>query len=269
MSPSQTCLDRTSKDQATLYQNIIWKKSCYKSSWVLYFYFCLKILQKSAKNMEKGDSEQLLEYKAAKCWSKYTIFVGVGVGDGMVDSRLYIIRRLQNHLSKKAVRKVVDGLFTSKLRYGLQLYGKVRSKESDPECEDFKAIQLVQNNLLRALNGSSVKDMVSISLLLKKFEMLSVNQLNAQMKLVEIWKAFNVIDYLLKIKQQSSDISRTSTRADSMKKPIEIGKSNLVQKTCVSDAIRLWNMAPLPITNCTSLNQAKSEIKKFVRLLPI
>ena len=172
-------------------------------------------------------------------------------------------------INTRALTMKVDGLFTSKLRYGLQLYGKVRSKELDPECEDFKAIQLVQSNLLRALNGSRVKDMVSISSLLTKFEMFSVNQLNAQIKLVEVWKAVNVTDYPLKIKQQSSDISRTSTRADSMKKPIEIGKSNIVQKTCVSDAIRLWNMAPLPITNCTSLNQAKSEIKKFVRLLPI
>ncbi len=83
--------------------------------------------------------------------------------------------------------KVVDGIFTSKLRYGLQLFGKVRSKESDPECADFKAIQVVQNNLMRSLNGSKVKDMISTSSLLTKFGMLSLNQLNAQVKLVEIW----------------------------------------------------------------------------------
>ena len=50
----------------------------------------------------------------------------------VLNSRLYIIRRLQSHLSKKTILKVVDGMFTSKLRYGLQLYGKVRSKDSDP-----------------------------------------------------------------------------------------------------------------------------------------
>ena len=83
-------------------------------------------------------------------------------------------------------------MFTSKLRYGLQLLGKVRSKNSDPECEDFKAIQLIQNNLMRALNRTKVKDMVSISSLLSKFEMLSINQLNAQVKLAEVWKALNV-----------------------------------------------------------------------------
>ena len=32
--------------------------------------------------------------------------------------------------------------------------------------------------------------------------------------------------------------------ADRMGRPIEIGKSNIVQRSCVSDAIRLWNLAP-------------------------
>ena len=130
-------------------------------------------------------------------------------------SRLFIICRLQSHLNKKSILRVVDGIFTSKLRYGLQLYGKARTKNSVPESADFKAIQLVQNKLLRSLNGSKIKDMVSTSSLLLKFGMLSVNQLNAQMKLVEIWKALNVGDYPLKIERQSTQTNGVSTRADS------------------------------------------------------
>ena len=186
-----------------------------------------------------------------------------------LNSRIYIIRRLQSHLNKKAVLKVVDGLFTSKLRYGLQLYGKVRSDISDPECEVFKSIQHIQNNLMRSLNGTKVKDKISISSLLIKFGMLSVNQLNAQVKLVEMWKAINLDDYPLKVEQQARNGERVSTPADTTKKPIEIGRTNLNHKTCVSDAIRLWNMAPEKVTGSQSLAQAKSEIKKFVRLLPI
>ena len=112
-----------------------------------------------------------------------------------LNSRLYIIRRLKSHLSKKAVLKVVDGIFMSKLRYGLQLYGKVRTNDSDPEYKDFKAIQLIQNNLMRTLNETRVKDLILIGSLLKKFNLLSTNQLNANVKLVEIWKALNVEDY--------------------------------------------------------------------------
>ena len=165
--------------------------------------------------------------------------------------------------------KVVDGIFTSKLRYGLQLFGKVRTSSSDSESAEFWAIQIIQNNLLRSLNGSKIKDMVSISSLLKKYNMLSVNQLNAKVKLQEVWKALNLEDYPLKVERQSSDISRVSTRADAIQKPIEIGKTLLVQKTCISDAIQLWNKAPSQVTSCTSLSQSKSEIKKFVSQLPI
>ena len=186
-----------------------------------------------------------------------------------LNSRLYIIRRLKSHLNMKSVLKVVDGIFTSKLRYGLQLLGKVRTLESDPEGADFKAIQLLQNNLMRCLNGTKVKDMVSTNSLLKKFNMLSVNQLNAKVKLVEIWKALNVEDYPLKVKRQSSNNQKVNTRADINQRPVEIGKSLLAQKTCVSDAIHLWNRAPEAIMNSSSLFQVKQEIKKFVLLLPI
>ena len=60
-----------------------------------------------------------------------------------------------------------------------------------------------------------------------------------------------------------------STRADTKGKPMEIGKSIMTQKTCMSDAIHLWNMAPEEITNIISLSQAKNEIKKYVRKLLI
>ena len=84
-------------------------------------------------------------------------------------SRLYILRRLKSHLSKKCLMKVVDGIFMSKVRYGLQLYGKVRLTDEDPTNAYFGDIQLVQNDLLRLLNGSKVKDMISIKSMLTKF----------------------------------------------------------------------------------------------------
>ena len=62
---------------------------------------------------------------------------------------------------------------------------------------EFKAIQLVQNNLLRTLNRSKIKDKVSVSSMLEKFNMQSINQLNASVKLLDMWKALNVDNYPL------------------------------------------------------------------------
>ena len=164
---------------------------------------------------------------------------------------------------------MVDGLFTSKVRYGLQLFGIVRLNSTEQECSYLKDIQLVQNKLLRSLNGTKVSDKVSTVSLLKKFNMTAVNQLNAQAKLLEVWKALNVPKYPLTIKLQSENHDGVSTRADRKEKPCEIGRSSLTKKTCISDAIRLWNLAPLCIKQSKTILEAKREIKKYAKSLPI
>ena len=68
---------------------------------------------------------------------------------------------MRSHLSNSSILKLVDGIFTSKIRYGLQLYGKVRMTEEDQQGKDFKAIQLIQNALLRVLNGTRIIDSVN------------------------------------------------------------------------------------------------------------
>ena len=105
--------------------------------------------------------------------------------------------------------------------------------------------------------------------MLTKFNVLSVNQLNAQIKLLEIWKSLNVSNYPLKIKQQSSENNRVNTRADVSNRPVEFGLNELTRKTCISDAVRVWNNAPSTVTSSLTVYQAKKEIKTFVRSLPI
>ena len=163
----------------------------------------------------------------------------------------------------------MDGIFTSRIRYGLQLYGKVRLESGDVICEDLKRIQIAQNNLLRLLNGSKLSDKVSIESMLNKFGVLSVNQLNAQIKLLEIWKSLNISSYPLKIKKKNTVENRLNTRAYISKRPVEIGLREITRNTSISDAIRIWNRAPMSVTTCQTVYQAKKEIKLFVRSLPI
>ena len=70
--------------------------------------------------------------------------------------------------------------------------GRVRQSSLDPVCVDFQEIQLVQNKLIRNLNGTTVKDKISTKSMLDKFGFLSVNQMNAQIKLTEGWKISNI-----------------------------------------------------------------------------
>ena len=48
-----------------------------------------------------------------------SLIFGKGGVLSALNSRLYIIQRLKSHLSLKSITKVIDGLFTSKIRYGL------------------------------------------------------------------------------------------------------------------------------------------------------
>ena len=105
--------------------------------------------------------------------------------------------------------------------------------------------------------------------MLDKFNLLSANQLNASVKLLEIWKALNVDNYPLSVDRQEENINGMSTRGDMACRPKEIGKTILTQKTCVSDAIHLWNQSPKIIKESNSVYKAKKEIKAYVKLLPV
>ena len=84
---------------------------------------------------------------------------------------------------------MVDGLFTSEINYGLQLYGKLRTENTNPTNGDIKAIQKKQNKMARFFNSKTLKDKICTKVLLEQVKMLSVNQLNAKIKIMEIWKA--------------------------------------------------------------------------------
>ena len=155
------------------------------------------------------------------------------------------------------------------MRYGLQLLGRVRLTTEDPECAAFKSIQVLQNNLMRTLNGSKIKDMISIKSLLQKFDMLSVNQIDASIKLLQIWKTINLEDHPLKIQLQSAPLEGATTRAAEGGRPVERGGSNCLRNTAISDAIYIRNRAPTSVKESVSLYQVKRAIKIYVKSLPI
>ena len=83
---------------------------------------------------------------------------GKGGDTSSLNSRLFQIKILGNSLNKQSLLKLADGLFTSKMRYGMQLLGKVRRIESDPTDSTIDDIQKVQNKLARFLNGKTISD---------------------------------------------------------------------------------------------------------------
>ena len=69
-----------------------------------------------------------------------------------------------------------------------------------------------------------MSDKINTKVLLAIQNMLSVNQINAQIKLNEIWKALNIPDYPIQVSKVGSMLSQRTTRSITDGKLVEKGK---------------------------------------------
>ena len=132
----------------------------------------------------------------------------------------------------------------------------------------FKKIQVTQNKFARFLAGTSLLDKMRTDKIFEDLKFLSVNQINAQIKLQEVWKSKNLKNYPLK---WSNDPKRVDSRTRSVQTEslMVMGNGQKMLSTFHSDSARIWNHSPDQIKNCKTLFAAKKAIKQFVMTLPI
>ena len=186
-----------------------------------------------------------------------------------LNSRLYLLRRLGRAISSDRLRRIADSLYTSKIRYGLQLYGKVRLSENDATESLLDSLQVSQNKFARFIHGSTLLDKINTRTIFNETKLLSVNQIMAQIKLAEVWKSLNLADYPIQWKCRTEVMKKAGLKTSNKPDLISSGKTNMQDSTFINDAARLWNVAPAAIKNCKTLFAAKKQIKIFVRTLPI
>ena len=130
-------------------------------------------------------------------------------------------------------------------------------------------LQLNQNKMLRYMNGSKIADKISTKSILTKHNISSVNQLNAEIKLLDIWKAMHIENHPTKIEKMMASDRMVATRATSNGNLVEKGVTTLAKNTFLNDAIKIWNKAPECIKSCKTIWSAKKEIKQYARTLPV
>ena len=163
---------------------------------------------------------------------------------------------------------VASSLWMSKARYCLHLCGSVRTKDTDPCNTNLHNLQIQQNKMMRVILNKKFKDQTSAAELTSETGFLSINQINAQIKLTEVWKSQNIPSYPIKYPKEKSK-EGLITRGKAEGKLIEFGKSTVAIKSAFGDSTRLWNSCPDPIKNAKSLYCAKKEIRAFIKTLPI
>ena len=190
-----------------------------------------------------------------------------------LNQRLFIIRRVQRQIRRNKLMPIVHSLWVRKLRYGLQLCVRVVAGEEDRKSAALKSLQLTQNRMLRTINGTRIKDKISIKSMLIKFDLLSVNQLAAQIKLTEVWKAKNQVDYAISLEPyrpaQPGLTPVHSLRPKTNRVYDDSSRLVISKQSFHIDAAGLWNRAPASVTRTTTLGTAKSAILKYVKSLPI
>ena len=125
------------------------------------------------------------------------------------------------------------------------LYIGVDQGPSDPTANDLPVCHLFPScrQFLDRPWTYKISDKISTKSLLEKHKMLSVNQLNAQIKTNDMWKATHLSNYPTKVTPVNTLENAPNTRIRSNGNLKEVGKTNIMQSTFLNDATRAWNLA--------------------------
>ena len=101
--------------------------------------------------------------------------------------------------------------------------------------------------------------------------MLSVNRINAQTKITEVWKALNLDTKDNKFKKSIPNNNDGERESRSKTKGLLTikGHSVAASNSFINDSKRIWNNCPDELRNKTAAHPPKKFIKKFVRTLPL
>ena len=107
--------------------------------------------------------------------------------------------------------------------------------------------------------------------MLEKFNLLSVNQLAASIKLTEACKSINIRDYPLQLEKNNSNAqpSTRSIRPTTARAWNEDARSEASKDSFSRNAAKLWNAAPKSVKEANTFLSAKRAIKIFTKTLPI
>ena len=105
--------------------------------------------------------------------------------------------------------------------------------------------------------------------MLVKFNTHSVNQLNAQIKLNELWNANNDEDHPFKLQKVVIAPEAQASRSQSSDLIPMLDRSNISRGTFINDGIKAWNLAPANVKLSSSYAEAKNNIRKYEKTLPI
>ena len=178
--------------------------------------------------------------------------------------RLGLLRRIKHKINNDKLQVVAEAIFTSKIRYALAVYGTPRLKTSDPQRDDMKKLQVLQNDMLRVVYGYRRSQHVNMNRLRKEKGQMSVNQLTVYHVALETrnihWNNSSTELKDKMVKEQGSYSLRSDNRQDLAVPPRP-------KKGCTGFSYtgsQVWNNIPTEIRNHQKPLTFKSMLKKWI-----
>ena len=124
---------------------------------------------------------------------------------------------------------------------------------------------------MRLLLKIPFHDRTSTAELLSKTGLLSINQLAASIKLMEVWKSENVPNYPIQLEPNNTivPLHDRNLRPSSTRQWNQDANFSAAKECFSRSAAKLWNMAPTVIKTAKCPSAAKTAIKNHCKLLPI
>ena len=177
--------------------------------------------------------------------------------------RLGLLRRIKYKVDRQKLPIIAEAIFTSKIRYGLAVFGSTRLHEDDPVDPGMERLQIAQNDMMRVIRGYTRSDKINMRKLREEEGKMSVNQMSFYHSVLEmysiVWK--NSSQQLKrKILQTTGKSLRSESRGDLIipEKP---------SRGCASFSYRgpvVWNHTPKHIRENTDEKAFKEDIKKWI-----
>ena len=159
--------------------------------------------------------------------------------------------------------------FDADIEYNKFLLKRIKHTYIESEQKLLGSIQVAQNKLARFLNGNKLMDKIPTSQIFKDLNLQSVNQINAQIKLLDVWKSLQSEYHPMKWARRNENNLEQRTRAAKTNNLCEAHGGKILSSTFMNDAAKLWNIAPESIKNCVTVSSVKKQIKLFTATLPI
>ena len=187
--------------------------------------------------------------------------------------RLALLRRISKVLPHTTLKSIKDGIFTSKLTYGIAIWGKIRMLESDTSSTNMQSLQVMQDRALRICLNLTWDSKESRSNMLQSSNALSVNQQAAYHTLLLVWNILRTktpADLYNQFQGVESRMARTSSRSITRGDLSQSGTLNCKRYGFVQQGIRIWNKAPKELKDNKKKLQFKKKAKEWIKLnIPI